>query len=728
MSYELIITEKPKAANKIATALADGKAIRKTYKKVAYYEVTHGKKDLVVACAVGHLYQVAEKKKEKFSYPIFNIDWKASHLINKSSKFTKKYLDALKKLSKDADSFTVATDYDIEGEVIGYNVVTQICKQKDAARMKFSTLTKKELREAYDHKDKTINWGQANAGIARHFLDWMYGINLSRALTSSLKKAGLFKILSSGRVQGPALKIIVDREKDIKKFVPEPYWQVELQGSVQNGPVNAWHEKDKFWKEKEVKLVLEKTKGQKAIVKDITKKEFKQKPPTPFDLTTLQTEAYKLFKISPKDLLSLAQNLYVAGCISYPRTSSQKLPEAIGYKKILNKLAKQKQYKELCEKLVKTKLKPEEGKKTDAAHPAIYPTGELPKSLEDRELKIYDLIVKRFMAVFGEPAKRQSMSVFIDVNKEIFVAKGTITIEKGWHVYYDPYVKLKEEELPKVEKGEEVIVKKIIKHDKETQPPKRYTPASIIKELAKRNLGTKSTRANIIETLYNRDYITGTPIEATKLGIIIADTLEKHSPLIVDEELTKKFEEEMQEVRDKKKSKDEVIDEAKEVLTKVLAEFKSHEDVIGKELAFAKIEHDDKSRTIGNCTKCDSDLVLKRGKYGQFIACKSYPECKETFSLPNNALPKPSDKTCDECLNPMIKLIRKRKKPQEICINKECPSKHVEAEEIDKKCPKCESELILRKSVYGSFYGCKGYPKCRYTLAVNGKKEDKKEK
>ncbi|MBS1267150.1 MAG: Reverse gyrase 1 [Candidatus Woesearchaeota archaeon] len=727
MSYELVITEKPKAANKIATALADGKAIRKSYRRVPYYEVTHGDKDLVVACAVGHLYQVAEKKKQKFNYPVFNIDWKASYLVSKSSKFTKKYLDAIKKLKKDADSYTVATDYDVEGEVIGYNVITQICKQKDAARMKFSTLTKNELRKAYENKSKSINWGLANAGIARHFLDWMYGINLSRALTTSLKKAGLFKILSSGRVQGPALKIIVEKEKEIKKFVPKPYWEIELKGNAHNGPINAWHEKDKFWKEKDVKIILQKTKGKKAVIKKISKRKFKQNPPTPFDLTTLQTEAYRQFGISPKQLLSLAQNLYVSGYISYPRTSSQKLPKSIGYKKILKNLSKQKSYKKLCDDLLKKKLIPNEGKKKDPAHPAIYPTGDIPKSLKKRERKVYDLIVKRFMAVFGNPAQRQSMKIYIDVSQEIFIAKGKITLEPGWHVYYQPYVRLKEKELPKVEKGEEVIVKKIISHEKETKPPRRYTPASIIKALAKKGLGTKSTRANVVETLYNRDYITGKSIEATKLGIIIIDTLEKYSPLIIDTELTRKFEKEMQEVKENKKSKDEIISEAEKILTKILKEFKENEDKIGKELAHAKMAHDKKMSTIGNCTKCDSELVIKKGKYGKFIACKNYPECKETFSLPNNALVKPSDKVCEHCKNPMVKLIRKRKRPQEICINKDCKSKETGAKKTDKKCPKCGSDLLLRKSVYGSFYGCKKYPKCKYTEDANGSKQKKKD-
>ncbi len=726
MGYELLITEKPKAANKIASALAEGKFEKKSYRKVPYYEIQRDGKDIVVACAVGHLYTVAEKEKNGFKYPVFDIEWKPSYQVGKGSKFTKKYLDAIKSLCKKADSYTVATDYDIEGEVIGYNVVRFACSQKDANRMKFSTLTKSDLVVSYKKKMKTIDWGQANAGITRHFLDWMYGINLSRALTSSLKKAGLFKILSSGRVQGPALKIIVEKEKEIQKFVPEPYWQIELIGTVQKGPISAWHEKDKFWKKSQAMIVLENTKDKKAVVDNVNKRKYKQSPPPPFDLTSLQSAAYAAFRIKPKVTLSLAQNLYTSGYISYPRTSSQKLPPSIGYKKILDKLSSQKDYKELCSELLSKKLNPTEGKKSDPAHPAIYPTGNKPSGLKADEKKIYDLIVKRFLATFAEPALRQSMKIEINVNDEIFVAKGRTTLKKGWHRFYEPYLRLKENTLPDVSKGEDVIVKEIKSHEKETQPPKRYTQSSIITELSKRNLGTKSTRANIVDTLFTRGYVRGSPIQATKLGIITVETLEKYSPSILDEELTRKFEEEMEEIRNKGKKPDEVLDEAKKLLEKILREFKEKEELIGEELASAKIKSDKKANTIGECPNCGGDLMLRKGKYGQFVACNNYPDCKTTYSVPNNVLIKPTEKECEECNLPIIKIIKKGKKPQEICINPDCPSKNVEEEKIDKKCPKCGSDLVLRKSVYGSFYGCSNYPKCKYTEETNARDKDSK--
>ncbi|MFH1399851.1 MAG: DNA topoisomerase I [Candidatus Woesearchaeota archaeon] len=719
MPYELIITEKPKAAQKIAEALADGKPIKNSRNKIPYYELKHKNNNIIVACAVGHLYQVAEKEPGKFSYPVFDIDWQPAHSVSKSAKFSKKYLDTIKSLSKDATSFTVATDYDIEGEVIGYTVIRLACKQKDAQRMKFSTLTTPDLVSSYAAKMKTIDWGQANAGITRHFLDWIYGINLSRALTTSVRKMGLYKVLSAGRVQGPALKILVDREKEIAAFKPEDYWQIQLIGDARKKQIEAWHEKDKLWEEKEADSIIEKTRGKPALVEQVDKKQFMQAPPPPFDLTTLQTEVFRCFRINPKEALEHAQNLYISGFISYPRTSSQILPTTIGYKKIFDQLSKQSAYNTLCNELMTAPLNPNNGKKTDPAHPAIYPTGIPPKALTPEEQKVYDLIVKRFLSVFAEPAARQTMKVDINVNQEIFVAKGTTTLKPGWHRYYAPYLNLKEVELPSLEKGESIAVREITKLAKQTQPSKRYTQASLIKELEKRNLGTKATRANIIDTLFQRGYISGRPIEASKLGIIIVDTLQKYAPSILDEELTRNFEEEMEKVREGQKTKDEVFNEAKKVLTKTLEEIKGKEKLIGKELAFAKIETDKKENTLGACPACGNSLVIRRGKYGQFIACSNYPECKVTFNLPNSVLAKPTENKCEKCGYPIIKLIRRGKKPQETCINSNCSSKENGLESGDKKCPKCGAPLVVRKSIYGQFLGCSKYPTCKYTEKVS---------
>ncbi len=336
---QLIISEKPTAAQKIAAALADKKPKKILVNKVPYYELEHKGKKIIVACAVGHLYGLKQETGKKSEYPVFNIDWYPASEFRKSAAFTKKYLTIIKKLAKEADEFIVATDYDIEGEVIGLNIIKYACKQKDAQRMKFSTLTKNDLIKSYEERTKHIDWPQANAGEARHKMDWFFGINLSRALTTAIKETGSFKLMSTGRVQGPALKLIVDKEKEIKKFKPDPYWEIQLTGKINKGNIITYHKLGKIFEKKKASNIFNKCKKEKkAEVLKVEKKQFKSYPPIPFDLTSLQIEAYKCINFSPRITLSVAQKLYTRGYISYPRTSSQPLPQSIGYKKIITSL------------------------------------------------------------------------------------------------------------------------------------------------------------------------------------------------------------------------------------------------------------------------------------------------------------------------------------------------------------------------------------------------------
>ena len=724
MTYELIIAEKPSAAAKIAQALADGKPVKKSEGTVSYFMISHAKKDIIVAAAAGHLYGVAQIGERTYDYPVYEMEWKPNADISKEAAFSKKYITVLKKLAKGASSFTVATDYDIEGETIGYNVIRFAAKEKDASRMKFSTLTKEDLVAAYTGKEPHIDWGQANAGETRHFLDWLYGINLSRALTMSVKAAGSFKVLSIGRVQGPSLHMLVEKEREIAKFVAEPYWQVELHATKEKEELIGLHKADKFWKKEEATAIHTKVQKEKhCTVKKKEARETKQQPPFPFDLGTLQTEAYRCFKIRPKETLETAQRLYSDGYISYPRTSSQQLDPKLGFKKILAALEKQEHYTALAKQVLGTSLKPNNGKKSDPAHPAIYPTGTQP-NVSERDLKVYDLIVKRFFATFGESAKRETVTLRLDAASEEFIAKGTRTTFKGWHELYAPYVRLEEEELPHVFEGDSLVVKSCELLEKETQPPKRYTQASIITELEKRNLGTKATRADVIEALYKRNYVKGdNSIEVTELGMQMITILEKRVPEIIDEELTRHFEEELNEIRANTKAGKDVLEEAKIPLGKTLDKFKKDDKIIGGELILAYRSEQDAMSTLGSCPKCTEGQVKvmysKKNKK-RFLGCSAYPDCDNTYPLPQKGVITPTEKTCEHCAVPLMK-IKAGKRLQEVCPNPACKSKEAE-EELEKRiCPKCKKELVLRKSVYGAFYGCSGYPKCRHTEKIKEK-------
>lgn len=721
---ELIITEKPSSAEKVANALSRGSPDEKRKGQVKFYEFRRDDTEITVVSAVGHLFSVKEKEKS-FEYPSFELEWAPIYEVNKDSDYAKKYLDVIKDKSEEADEFTVACDYDIEGEVIGLKIIEYATDADDANRMKFSTLVQDDVKESYKNKRDTLDWGQGKAGETRHQLDWLYGINLSRALTLSMKEAGRFKLMSSGRVQGPALKIVVEKEKKIQAFDPEPYWVLTGTFDIKGEELQAKHKKKKFFDKEEAKNVLSKTKKDKGEIANVKKNKYKQYAPNPFDLGKLQRESYKLFNISPKQTLQIAQDLYSQGYTSYPRTSSQKLPKNIGYKKILNKLKNNKKYKENSNRLLNMKyLSPNNGKKNDPAHPAIYPTGVKPKGLNKNEGKVYDLIVKRFMATFGKPALRETVRIQIDVEDELFKTKGTRTLTKNWHELYHPYVTYKETKLPGVEEGEDVDVKDISSEEKETKPPKRYTQSSLISELEKKGLGTKATRANIIQNLYDRGYIVDNRIKATRLGMTLVDTLGEYCSLILDEDFTREIEQDMEDIREEKEKPDTVLEKAKTNLKEILEYIKEHQEEIGEDLIEAQDKTRDELNNLGECPVCEEgSLMIRDGKYGQFAACDEYPDCKTTFSLPNDALIKPTDKVSDTG-HPIVKVIKKGKKPQEISVNPDDNLdddvkkilEEVENGERQISCPECGEDMRVVSGSYGKFLGCTDYPDCEETV------------
>ncbi|MCD6402896.1 MAG: DNA topoisomerase I [Candidatus Aenigmarchaeota archaeon] len=681
MAYTLILAEKPAAAERIAKALADGKVEVVKKNGTRYFKFKRNGKEHICVPAVGHLF-VLDTKDKKWKYPVFDVEW-IETFKRRGSAFTKKYYENIRELAKNADEIISATDYDTEGEVISYNILRFIFNVNDAKRMKFSTLTKDELVKAYENLLPHIDFGQAEAGLTRHYLDFFWGINLTRALTLAMRSNSNrgFNIISSGRVQSPTLAMLLEREREIRAFKPTPFWQLQIHCMHDGKTFVAMHEKDKIW-EKEVALeIFNKCKGRDAVVKEINKKRYKQLPPHPFNTTDLQTEAYNQFKFSPQQTLSIAENLYQQGYISYPRSSSQKLPPTINYRKILKAISQIPEYKPYCEMLLKLpELKPREGPKEDPAHPAVYATQEVPnlKKLSPQERKLYDLIVRRTLATFAPPAIRESMKVILTVNNENFVVVGKRTIEEGWIKIYGPYVKYDEQILPELKVGSVVKIVKIEMLEKETQPPARYTQGSIIKEMEKNGLGTKATRAQILQTLYDRGYIEGKSIRVTPLGETVVNILEKYSPRIISVELTRHFENEMELVFNGKKKREEVVEEAKKVLTEILENFKVNQNAIGEQLTEAYIQHKRKSKYIGKCPKCGKDLkiIVSRKSGKRFVGCTGWKDgCDFAMPLPQFGQIIPLGKECSHCGMPMIMVKRKGKRPFTMCININCPSK-----------------------------------------------------
>jgi len=683
--YTLIITEKPNAASRIASALdAEGKARKIVENGVPYY-VAKRSEDIVVAPALGHLYTVASKKRGKRGYPVFDFHWVPRYLAERGAARIRIWLKVISKLAENAGTFIDACDYDVEGSIIGYSILKYACgsKESTAQRMKYSTLTKEELEKSYTEPLSHLDFALIEAGLTRHEVDWLYGINLSRALTTAAKNySGKYATLSTGRVQGPTLKFLETRERSIKCFVPTPYWSIKAEVKIDGEAFEAEYEKKVIESKAEADAIVDSCKGKDGETEKIEMKKFKQMPPLPFYLGSLQSEAYRLFRYTPMRTSGIAQRLYLDALISYPRTSSQKLPPAIGYRAILKQLGRIRDYRNLtAELLAKPALKPIEGKKIDSAHPAVYPTGNLPERVLDRaEKNIWDLVVRRFLAVFGEPAIRQSVTVTISIGGNHFQLNGRLTLEEGWLRFYKPRVQSEDEIFPPMKEGQKVSVKKVVLEDKFTKPPSRYNPSSLLRRMEKEGIGTKATRAGIIQTLHNRKYIREERIVVTDLGLEVIDALKKYCPTVVSIELTRKLEERMNEIQQGKETRENVLRDTIEILKPVTEKLKDKERIIGARLSQAIQKARLEERVIGTCPICHNGklVVLRSKKTGKrFVGCTNYFEgnCKAAFPLPQNGLVKPLGNFCKSCGWPTVRIWTKGKRPWNLCLNPKCPVK-----------------------------------------------------
>ncbi len=682
MGKKLVVSEKPDAAAKIAGALSNGESVEKEIDGVPYYETSRNGDELLIVPALGHLFTLKNTRPIK-DYPMWDVEWVPKYEANNTSGDSEPFVKAFKELSEEADEYINATDYDQEGAVIGYTILKYLCEDgatEKAKRMKFSTLTGEELENAYEDLLPSLDQGLVDSGIARHMLDWYWGMNLSKALTSAVEAAhDRFVKLSAGRVQTPTLKMLLGREKEIEAFDPDPYWVIELLFELDGQEVKAKYDEEKIFDEDKAFEVKEKCEGKPAEVVNIKTRKYTNKPPNPFNLSSLQSEAYNQFGYSPARTQQIAQSLYNDALISYPRTGSKKLPESIGYEEIIEKLSEIHGYKGRAKKILKkSELEPNEGKADDPAHPAIYPTGVEPEDLEGPRRKVYDLIVKRFLATFAEKATKQSVRVDLEIESEPFFLRGRKVLEPGWLDIYSPYGTTDEIILPDLNEGQKLETEEFLFQEKETKPPARYNRNSTVKEMEDKNLGTKATRAGIVENLYDRNYIDGKRIKVTEIGRQLIESLNEYCPEIVSEDLTTHFEEEMEKIKEKELSTDKVLEEAKKELEKILEEFRESEEVIGEPLGEAYRETRRNQKIMGDCGECEDGelkIIVSKRTSKRFAGCTNYPDCNNSFPLPQNGKIVPMGEECDDCGEPKIKVIRKGKRPYTMCINHECESK-----------------------------------------------------
>lgn len=479
---KLIIAEKPIAAKRIASILGDPES-----RKISSIEVFE-LGDKVIIPLKGHVRDVDFPKE-------FN-NWQKtdlSDLIDVPVKYSTSLAGIKKALHTyaNADELIISTDFDREGESIGKEAI-DIIREKNAKikvkRARFSALTPKEVKTAFENL-VDFDYNLADAADSRREIDLIWGAVLTRYVSLTSGKLGR-NFLSVGRVQTPALALVVDREKEINAFKPEDFWALSIECEKNKEKFTAVYEDEKIFDEKKAKKVSL-VKSKEALVKSIEKKKYISKPPTPFNTTEFMRAASNL-GIQPKRAMSIAEKLYMEGFTSYPRTDNTYYPESLDLKEILKKFSETKEFGGLAKKLLaKKKLSPTHGKKKTTDHPPIHPVEPANrKKLQDPEWKIYELIVRRFLGTLADDSESESVKSILNYKGENFVARGRTVLYSGWREFY-PYSKSEEQYLPELKEKEVLKSSDIISEKKQTKPKPRYTPAALIKLMDDMNLGTK---------------------------------------------------------------------------------------------------------------------------------------------------------------------------------------------------------------------------------------------
>ncbi|MGL2856239.1 type I DNA topoisomerase [Helicobacter pylori] len=622
-------------------------------------------------------------------------------------------------LSKKASITYIATDEDREGEAIGYHVACLIGgKLESYPRIVFHEITQNAILNALK-TPRQIDMSKVNAQQARRFLDRIVGFKLSSLIASKITKG-----LSAGRVQSAALKLVIDREREIKAFKPltyftlDAYFEPHLEAQLISYKGNKLKAQELIDEKKaqEIKNELEK---ESYAISSIVKKSKKSPTPPPFMTSTLQQSASSLLGFSPTKTMSIAQKLYegvatpqgVMGVITYMRTDSLNIAKE-ALEEARNKILKDygKDYLP-----PKAKVYSSKNKNAQEAHEAIRPTSIIlePNALKDylkpEELKLYALIYKRFLASQMQDALFESQSVVVACEKGEFKASGR-------KLLFDGYCKIlgnddKDKLLPNLKENDPIKLEKLESNAHVTEPPTRYSEASLIKVLESLGIGRPSTYAPTISLLQNRDYIKveKKQISALESAFKVIEILEKHFEEIVDSKFSASLEEELDNIAQNKADYQQVLkDFYYPFMDKIEA---------GKKNIISQKVHE---KTGQSCPKCGGELVKKNSRYGEFIACNNYPKCKYVKQT-ENANDEAKQELCEKCGGEMVQKFSRNgaflacnNYPE--CKNtkslKNTPNAKETIESV--KCPECGGDIALKRSKKGSFYGCNNYPKCNF--------------
>ena len=678
--YTLVICEKPDAARRISDALSGGASRSEQIEGTTVFRFSRGGEDFAVCSALGHVYGVSDPFDERAVYPVFDVEWYPSDLVDEDSAGAGRRISAVHRLAAGATRFVNACDFDVEGETIGYNLLRYACggKEKGALRAKFSTLTAEDLVKAFAELKPQAGEGLARAGRARHAIDFVWGVNLSRALSQAPLGSGhRYRTVSVGRVQGPTLGFLVQREREIRGFVPVPYWKVVGTFDRGGSRLGAGYSKEKVESKGAADKIRGDCLGKDATATSVRRSVVQVGPPVPFNIGDLQKEAFRSFGFAPGRTLQVAERLYLGALISYPRTGSQRLPQSLNYRNIIAGVGKFPQYSALAAELLKTEPKPVQGAKTDPAHPAIHPTGERPRRhLDSAEASVFDLVVRRFLAAFGPSARRDLVDVTLSVGEHDFRLAGGRTVFPGWMKYYGKYAGYKDAELPPAAEGDRFRVVDVSVEEKFDQRPPRYNQSTLLGKMESEGIGTKATRAEIITTLVGRGYVSGEGMEVTDLGFAVAEALGKHAPSIISTRLTKDIEERLEAVEGGE-GEGALLRETVRSLTGQLTELHDNEEEVGKEIDSALTSVVAKAFVLGKCPACKTGelrVIRSKATKKRFAGCSNYPECRNSAPLPQRGTIRTEAKKCQYCGWPVV-LVTGGRRPWRLCVNPACPGK-----------------------------------------------------
>ncbi|MFW6448892.1 MAG: DNA topoisomerase I [Halobacteriota archaeon] len=723
----LIITEKANAARRIAEILGGDDARRSDRNDVPVYRWD----DTVCVGLRGHVMSV--------DFPDEYGDWHAVEpaellgvdVVKRAS--APGIVAVVENLARGADRVTIATDFDREGELIGkeaYEIVRGVNDVVPVDRVRFSSLTEGAVTEAFEHPDE-LDFDLAAAGEARQIVDLVWGAALTRFLSIAARRYG-DDFISVGRVQSPTLKLLVDREREIQAFEPEDYWELFAELATDDETFEAQYvttdedgtQATRLWDEETAEARREALEAAAtATVTTVDRRTRRDYPPAPFN-TTQFIRAAGAIGFGAQDAMSVAEDLYTAGFITYPRTDNTVYPDDLEPRELLRQLAGHPDLGEHAYELSQVgDLSPTRGEEETKDHPPIHPTGELPDrgDLTDREWRVYELVVRRYFATLAETAIWEHLRVEVEAGGLQLKANGKRLLEAGYHRYY-PYFNTSENRLPALEEGQRLRIEAVDLADKQTEPPRRIGQSRLVERMDQLGIGTKSTRHNTIEKLYRRGYVEGDPPRPTNLAMAVVEAAEEYAERIVSERMTAELEEEMAAIAEGELDLESVTERSRELLAEIFEELDASAEEIG-DLLRESLKAD---KAVGPCPECGETLLLRQGRgNSHFIGCDGYPDCEFTLPLPRKGSPAILDDVCADHGLHEIRMLAGRG-----TFTHGCPRCVAEAAgELERigPCPDCGvphgGELAVKQLESGSrLVGCTRYPDCRtsYPLPRRG--------